>query len=278
MSILLTGGTGTTGSRIASKLLERGYSIRIASRSVPRLAGAEHVPFDWHSGQFPPELFNGIEKLYLVAPVGVLDPLPAVLPFLKKALNSGVKRVVMLGAAIVSDDGQVFGKLQLAVKQLAPEYAILRPSYFMENFLAPHHLHTIKSENKIWSAAGDGKIGFVSADDIAEVGVRALIDQEPHNTSHIITGPEALSYSEAASMIGHAAGTTIQYGNMPLSQYEQAMIQGGLTAEYAGFMTGLEEKIANGAEDRVTNTVEMVTGKKPVSLSEFAEAHREAWM
>ncbi|MFB8373931.1 NAD-dependent epimerase/dehydratase family protein [Paenibacillus taichungensis] len=34
---------------------------------------------------------------------------------------------------------------------------------------------------------------FVSADDIAAVAFHALTDVVPHNTAHIITGPETLS-------------------------------------------------------------------------------------
>jgi festuclavine dehydrogenase len=54
----------------------------------------------------------------------------------------------------------------------------------------------IKNENKIYSAAGDGKIPFVSADDIARVAFRALTDKKPHNTEHIILGPELLTYDQ----------------------------------------------------------------------------------
>lgn len=35
--ILITGGTGTVGSRIASRLIKLGYRVRIASRKRARL-------------------------------------------------------------------------------------------------------------------------------------------------------------------------------------------------------------------------------------------------
>lgn len=44
--ILITGGTGTVGSRIASRLIKLGYRVRIASRKKGALADAEYVYFN----------------------------------------------------------------------------------------------------------------------------------------------------------------------------------------------------------------------------------------
>lgn len=52
------------------------------------------------------------------------------------------------------------------------------------------HAVTINREGVIMTATGDGRVGFVDADDIAEVAVRALINEQPHNTAHLITGPD----------------------------------------------------------------------------------------
>lgn len=79
--ILITGGTGTTGSRIASRLIELGHRVRIASRKKGALADAEYVYFDWKdASSFTPAL-EQVKQIYLVAPVGVFDPAPCVLPF-----------------------------------------------------------------------------------------------------------------------------------------------------------------------------------------------------
>lgn len=44
----------------------------------------------------------------------------------------------------------------------------------------------------------EGRIPFVSADDIADVAFTALVDEESHNTDHLILGPELLSYDEVS--------------------------------------------------------------------------------
>ncbi|XVK84657.1 NAD(P)H-binding protein [Bacillus stercoris] len=274
--ILITGGTGTVGSRIASRLIKLGYRVRIASRKKGALANAEYVYFDWKDASSYTPALEQVKDIYLVAPVGVLDPAPYVLPFLKEAKRLGVKRVVMQSASVVSENGPVFGALHQAVREF-PEWTVLRPSYFMQNFINVQHQMSIQNEGRIVTASGEGKLGFIDADDIAETAVRALTDAVPHQTHHILTGPEALSYAEAAEIIGAAAGRRVKHVSISRSELQHKMEAGGLPADYAHFMAKLDEAISHGAEHRVTDTVKRVTGKEPRSLSEFAAAHAAYW-
>ncbi|OIS60975.1 NAD(P)-dependent oxidoreductase [Bacillus subtilis] len=274
--ILITGGTGTVGSRIASRLIKLGYRVRIASRKKGELANAEYVYFDWMDASSYTPALEQVKDIYLVAPVGVLDPAPYVLPFLKEAKRLGVKRVVMQSASVISENGPVFGALHQAVREF-PEWTVLRPSYFMQNFINVQHQMSIQNEGRIVTASGEGKLGFIDADDIAETAVRALTDAVPHQTHHILTGPEALSYAEAAEIIGAAAGRRVEHVSISRSELQNRMAAAGLPADYASFMAGLDEAISHGAEHRVTDTVKRVTGKEPRSLSEFAAAHAAYW-
>ncbi|KJJ40325.1 oxidoreductase [Bacillus subtilis] len=274
--ILITGGTGTTGGRIASRLIEIGYRVRIASRKKGELADAEYVYFDWNDTSSFSTALEQVKQIYLVAPVGVFDPAPYVLPFLKEAKRLGAERVVMLSTSVVPEDGAVFGTLHQAVLDF-PEWTVLRPSYFMQNFINVQHRMSIQTEGRITTASGEGKLGFIDADDIAETAVRALIDDVPHQTHHILTGPEALSYAEAAEIIGATAGRRVEHVSISRSELQHRMEAAGLPADYAQFMAGLDEAIRHGAEHRVTDTVKRVTGKEPRSLTEFAAAHAAYW-
>jgi festuclavine dehydrogenase len=55
---------------------------------------------------------------------------------------------------------------------------------------------TIRDEGRIYAAAEDGNIPFVSTRDIAAVAQKALTDDKPHDTDHIILGSELYTYSE----------------------------------------------------------------------------------
>lgn len=66
----------------------------------------------------------------------------------------------------------------------------------IENFLEDGVLFLIKDQGKVYSATGNGKAPFVSADDIAAVAYRALTDEKSHNTDYLILGPELLNLDE----------------------------------------------------------------------------------
>ncbi|UUZ79802.1 NmrA family NAD(P)-binding protein [Paenibacillus sp. P26] len=277
-NILITGASGKTGSRIARRLVQLGYPVLTAGRGIPRIDSAEHVHFDWNDRTtFGPAL-SRTDRVYLVAPIAVMDPSRVMLPFLETALEAGVKRFVLLSSASVPEDGPVFGPVHQAIRQLAPEWTVLRPSYFMQNFTEGQHAGTMNREGILVTATGEGRIGFVHADDIAEVGVRALIDEQPHNTEHLITGPEALSYGEAAAIIGAATGRPIRHVHVDSKRLAEDLTRLGLPGDYASFLAGLDDAIrTEGTEDLVTDTVERVTGHPPVSLAEFAASHAAAW-
>lgn len=278
--ILITGGTGKTGKRIAERLDQQGYSFTIAMRNAEAITDPEkQVHFDWYdSSTFLPALYH-VERVYLVAPVGDPEPIKVMKPFIQTALEQGVRRFVFLSSASIPEEGSVFGPVHRLLKQSVPEWTVLRPSYFMQNFTEGQHATTISQQDLIISAAGEGKIGFVAAEDIAEVAYRALTDEDAHNTEHIITGPDSLSYDDVSRMISEVTGRKITHRSISDDELIRSWLAAGMSKEYAEIMTGLDRKIREeGAEDRSTDTVMRVTGKAPVSFQQFAERHAEVWM
>ena len=71
---------------------------------------------------------------------------------------------------------------------------------------------TIKSNNAFYIPAEDAKVSFVDARDIAAVAVKALVDGDQHyKKTYMITGPEALSFHQAADILSNATGKKIDY-------------------------------------------------------------------
>ncbi|MDI6628918.1 MAG: NAD(P)H-binding protein [Rhodococcus sp. (in: high G+C Gram-positive bacteria)] len=268
--VLVLGSTGTTGSRVTTLLHERGAQYRAASRTP---TSADQIRFDWLDRGTHTAALDGVRAVYLVAPVGVADPIPLVRPFLKQALQQGVRRVVALSSSALERGGPGLGEIHDAVATEIPEWAVLRPSWFMHNFRGSSSLAAGVTAGEIVSATGDGRIGFVDAGDIAAVAVHALLDVQSHDTDHIITGPEALSYSDAARIIATHTGKPLRHRSISVDELAQRHIDGGLPREYAPILAALDAAIAAGSEDRVTDVVERITGRAPRSFENFvAEA------
>ncbi|CAM4269630.1 NmrA family NAD(P)-binding protein [Paenibacillus tarimensis] len=282
-AVLITGGRGKTGGRIAKRLSELGYPVRSASRSAKQSVNQtggiiEDVHFDWFDKSTYEDALQDIDAMYLVPPLAVMEPAEVMLPFLELALRKGVQRTVLLSSASIPEGGPVTGKVHQAIRRIMPEWTVLQPSYFMQNFTEGHHGIQINRDGVMYTAAGDGRIGFVDADDIAEVGLRALIDPDAHNQSHVITGPQSLSYSDVAKIIGKASGREIRHQHVSTDMLVGKMIQSGIPEEYARFLAGLDDAIRlHGSEDQVTDTVERITGRRPRSMAEYARIHSGHW-
>lgn len=274
---LLTGGTGKTGSRVAQRLMETGHSVRIASRSGSGRPGAEGVRFDWLDDSGHEAALQGVSGVYLVAPDGSAASLLAMAPFIERAIRSGVRRLVLLSSSAIEEGGPAMGGLHRQLRQSAPEWAVLRPSWFMQNFSEPPFADILRDEGRLYSATGEGRIPFVHAGDIAEVACRALTDEAPHNTDHLITGPQALTYGEAAAIIGDALGRPVQHAQISEAEVAARWIALGMEESYAHLLAGLDTAIAQGAEDRTTDGVLRVTGREPQNLANFARDSIAAW-
>ncbi len=272
-SILVTGGTGNTGRRIAARLAELGLAVRTASRAAA--SNDDHVRFDWGDPATHAAALAGVTRAYLVAPALVDDPAALMLPFIARALESGVRRLVLLSSSAIPDDAPGLGAVERAMRSSAPEWAVLKPSWFMQNFLDRAHSHgaTLLRDGVIVTSTGAGRVGFVDALDIAEVGVRALADERSHDASHVITGPEALSYTDVAAILARVMDRPIRHVNVADDEARGRLVASGMPERYAQLLVALDAAIRDGAEDRITATVERITGRPPRGFETFAREH-----
>ncbi|MFJ9583994.1 NAD(P)H-binding protein [Streptomyces acidicola] len=268
---LVIGATGTTGSPTAAQLTAAGHRVKAASRNATPVPGAEPVRFDWYDPATHAAALDGADRVYLIPPLGDSDPAAVMLPFLRQARAAGVHRAVLLSSSAIPEGGPAVGTVHQALPDLFEQWAVLRPSWFMQNFTGTHvHAVSIREDGIISTATGTGRVGFVDAEDIAAVAVHALTDEHAPNTDLVLTGPEALGYDDIATIITKVTGRPVVH--RPLS-YEQ--MRDRLTAlmplEFASILAGLDRAIAEGAEDRVTDTVQRLTGRPARSFRALLE-------
>ncbi|WP_267244835.1 NmrA family NAD(P)-binding protein [Streptomyces sp. PR69] len=268
---LVTGATGTTGSRTAAALIAAGHRVKAASRRAARLPGAEPVRFDWYDPATFGDALLGAERVYLVPPVGDPDPAAVMLPFLHRARTAGVHRAVLLSSSAISEGGPGAGAVHQALRGLFGHWAVLRPSWFMQNFTGTHaHARSIREDAVILTAAGSGRVGFVDAEDIAAVAARALTAARAPNADLILTGPEALSYDDIAAVVTEVTGRRVTHRHLTCEQLRDRLAA-SMPLEFAALLAGMDRAIARGAENRTTDTVQRLTGRPPHSFRTVAE-------
>ncbi|KAI1503008.1 hypothetical protein F5X99DRAFT_139991 [Biscogniauxia marginata] len=284
-AVLLTGGTGKVASLIAPLLQSAGIPAIIGSRSGKAPEGFTGVKFDWtDKSTWGPALSNTVkpvESVFIVFP-RANNPGAIASEFVDLAREKGVSRFVLLSASAIDENGLAMGEIHRVLKNLGDEgkiaWAVLRPTWFQENFYYTDPVvKLIKEQNKITSATGQGKVPWVSTQDIANVGFFALTSPKPPNRDFVILGPELLTYTELAEIFTLVLGRKIQYEEISEAELAQFYVKAGLPADYAHVLASFDTEIKNGGEDQMNNVVLEITGKRPRSFREFVEANKATW-
>ncbi|MFE4911372.1 NAD(P)H-binding protein [Streptomyces sp. NPDC056652] len=258
---LVIGATGTTGSRTAARLTAAGHRVKAASRHATPVSGTEPVLFDWYAPATHAAALDGADRVYLIPPLGDSDPAPVMLPFLRQARTAGVHRAVLLSSSAIPQGGPAVGAVHDALPDLFEQWAVLRPSWFMQNFTGTHtHAVSIREEGVIRTATGSGRVGFVDAGDIAAVAVHALTDEHAPNTDLVLTGPEALSYDDIAAITTEVTGRPVVHRRLS-HEHMRDHLTARIPVEFATMLADMDRAIAEGAENRVTDTVQRLTGQ-----------------
>jgi uncharacterized protein YbjT (DUF2867 family) len=261
-------------------LVAEGASVRAAvtdpEKSRDTLPpGAETVRFDFTDPSSFPGALEGVQRVFLVRPPQISNA-RAFKPFLEAARVSGVNQVVflsLLGAEknrVVPHRGIEDTILELGIPQV-----FLRPSFFMQN-LSGEHRDDIRLHDRIAVPAGSGKTSFIDARDIAAVAVRSLISGEV-GVAHDLTGAEALTYAQVAELFTEVLDRPIRYTHPNIVQFALSERAHGVPWAFIAVMIGIYSVARFGGAGRVTNDVQRILGRDPISVRQFIRDYRQVW-
>jgi uncharacterized protein YbjT (DUF2867 family) len=260
--ILVIGGSGKTGSRVAARLRDRGLPVRIGSRS-----GAP--PFDWEDRATWAPALRGTSAAYItyypdLAVEGSTDAIRALAGI---ALDAGVRRLVLL-----SGRGEVEAeRAERALQESGADWTILRCSWFMQNFSEAFMLEQVLA-GEVALPGGDVPTPFVDADDIADVAVAALTEPGHSGRLHELTGPRALTFEEAVGEIARAAGRDVRYVPITVEEFADAATEGGVAADVVELLRYLFSEVVVEENAGVTDGVREALGRAPRDFADYARA------
>jgi len=283
--VLVTGATGNVGRYVVEALLNEGYAVRAAGRtaeSVRRAFGdrVDAVELDFTDSTTWPAVFAGVERLFLMRPPELGKPKSQMLPALEYAKSAGVRQMVFLSLQGADKNKIVpHAAIEQWLKSAAGvDYTFIRASFFMQN-LSTTHAADIRDRNEIMIPAGNGATAFVDASDVAAVAAKALIDPDGNrNLAWTPTGPEALTYEQVSTILSTVLGRHIHYTRPNLFRF--ALYARKTLKMPWGFVavTCVIYTIARiGKAGGLTDDVQTVTGRVPITFVEFAERERAAW-
>lgn len=283
--LLLTGATGNVGGAALQALLRLAPPhTALVAAARPRAALAalparvEVVPFDFEQPATVAPALRGVTGLLLVRPPQLADVARYLRPVVQAAQAAGVAQVVFL--SLQGAQYNPFAphrKVEGYLKSSALRYALLRPSFFMQN-LSTTHRDDIRRRHQLLLPAGHARTSFVDAADVGEVAARLLLAPPARSAAYELTSRQALTYDEVAATLSAVLGWPITYRAAGIREFRAHEQAKGTPPELLNVMTGIYLAARLGLAAHRSPVLAELLGREPGTLRQFAERERAAWL
>lgn len=280
--ILVTGAPGNVGSEVVRALIGKA-AVRVGAWDVEaaRLAFdplVEVVRFDFLDPATFQSAFGGVDRLFLVRPPALANVERQIAPAICAAVAAGVKHIVFLSLQGVEHNRITpHYKIEQLILSLGVDYTFLRASFFMQN-LSTTHRDEIRETDEISLPVGQARTSFIDVRDIGAVAAVALSGEGHTNQIYTLTGAEALTYDEVAAFLSGTLGRSIHYAPCSPMRFLLKQARRKRPLGYALVMTLLYTITRMGNARTVTDDVQRVLGRAPISFRQFAEDYRACWV
>lgn len=260
--ILILGGTGKTGRRIAERLAARGHPVRIGSRG--------NTPsFDWEDRATWAPALDGVNAAYIsyfpdLAAPGAAEVVGA---FADLAVDMGASRLVLLSGRGEAEAQQA----EEMVKQSGADWTILRCSWFVQNFSEGFLLDAVLAGEVALPVGAVGE-PFIDADDIADVAVAAFTNDRHIGQLYELTGPRLLTFAEATTEIAKASGRDIRFIKVTPEQFAANLADQQLPPDLIALLMMLFIEVLDGRNAHLSEGVQQALGRPARDFSDYAKA------
>jgi uncharacterized protein YbjT (DUF2867 family) len=282
--VLVTGATGQVGSNTVRELARRGVPVRAFVRDAARAEELLGGQVELATGNLddPASIdaaLAGIGRVMLCTPNHPRQ-VEHELNVIDAAVAAGVRRLVKIGAngAEVGSPlafWDAHGRIEQHLVRAGLPAVVLHPSSYTSNLLAA--AGTIKELGRFFAPAADAKITLVDPRDVAAVAAVVLTEDGHDGRTYLLTGPEAVTYHEAAEQLSTALGRPIRFVDVPDAAARDGMVQAGLPDWLADQLVILWQQLRRGAAATTTDVVRVLTGREPRSVADFARDHAAAF-
>ena len=273
---LVTGATGNVGSEVTAQLLAAGRKVRVFTRDPGKVTHwrgqAQVVVGDF---QQPDTFVRGVTDVEAVFLMNRgLDP-KSFSALIDAAKVNGAPRIVFLSTLQAdspsSDIGSLHKQMEDTIRAAGLQGKFIRPGGFMSNCY--QWIGTIKGEGAVHNPMGTGKLAPIAPEDIAAVAVQALTNPDLRREAFEVTGGELLSVPEQVNVLSKVIGKPIRCIDISVDAAVQALIRTGIPPQAATAVGQTFQTIRDGRDLLPTDTVERVTGRRPMSFEAWVRKH-----
>ncbi|HEX2569722.1 MAG TPA: SDR family oxidoreductase [Polyangia bacterium] len=278
--IAVTGATGAVGTRVSTLLAEAGAHQRLVVRNTsraPRYAGAEaRQAAGYGAYEEMRAALQGADTVFLIPATEGPDRVQQHKTAVDAAVAAGVGRIVYLsffGAApdatftLVRDHWHT----EQHIRATGVAWTFLRMNSYMD-FLPS----LVLPEGVIRGPAGHGRLAAILRDDVAASAAAVLTSDGHDGRIYNLTGREAFSLAEAAELMTRSTGKAIRFQDETDEEaFASRVVFGAPDFEVRGWVSSYQA-IRDGSLEAVSPHVRELTGRDPVTLAQYLQAHPEA--
>jgi uncharacterized protein YbjT (DUF2867 family) len=288
------GGVGGVGRTVVALLRERGIFVRAMVHRDDERAddvrglGAEVVVGDLARPTDVARALDGVHRMYFGMSVSpsYLEATATVASVARAAgdiealVNISQMTVSQMDATSTEESHQQ--RLHWLSEQLLDWSTLpvvhMRPTVFLDNPLfTTLAARSIADSGTIRLPFGTGRTSPVAADDVARVVATILEDPRPHiGRVHELTGPRCQDMTGVAEEYARALGRPVSFEDVPWDVWvDQVLSPAGLGAHVEEHITAMARLHRQNRYDRLTHTVEQITGRPAQSVEEFVAQRAE---
>lgn len=257
--ILIVGGNGKTGRRVAERLQQKTVPVRLGSRQ-------SETPFDWTLPATWAPALRGARAAYVTyfPDLAVPGSTDAIAEFTDLAVVLGVRRLVLLSGRGEAEAEEC----ERLVQHPRVDWTIVRASWFSQNFSESYLLDPIVA-GQVALPAGDVGEPFVDVEDIADVAAASLLDDRHIGQLYEVTGPRLWSFAAAVGEIARVTGREIRYCQVDSDLYADMLLAAGVPEDVTGLLLYLFREVLDGRNASVASGVEEALGRAPRDFTEY---------
>lgn len=280
--ILITGATGQVGSAAMNALAAAGPGVRALVRRPSGLAWPEGVQVVQGSFDDDGSLARALADVdvMLLAGRDSPDSVSQHRRVLAQARRAEVRHVVKLSAIGASPGSPIalmreHHEVDEEVRKGPAGWTLLKPHLYMQNLLRA--ADAARHEGRLAAPMGRARFPLVDTRDVGAAAAVVLRNPAGHaGKAYALTGPVAQSYDEVAAAFATVAGHAVAYEPVAPEDFEARLLAAGVP-DWRAFDLAHIASAYSAAENAVSPDLPMLLGRKPRSLSEFLEDHRNAF-
>jgi uncharacterized protein YbjT (DUF2867 family) len=279
-NILITGATGTIGSQLILQLKQAGVAFAtMSSKPGPNDSNSRVASFE--SVEQLTQAFQDIDTLFVLLPL-VPGKLQLARNVAQAAIAAGIKHIVRSsGAGADPQAGFSLPRLQGQIDEVLTQTGIpctfLRNAGFMQNYTT--FLAGMVKGGMIYAATNDAAQSVVDVRDIAAVAAKILVSPLQYaGKAYTLTGGEALTDTQRATVLSKALGKTVGYMPIPVKAASNTMKdEWKMPADLVDWMDSLNTLIGLGYASGISPDVQSLLSREPISFAQFAKDHAKLW-